>query len=449
MPISRRDFIRSITAAGASLAAARYALGEVAPVASKPAADELRVAIIGAGKQGRVLLESCIRIPGLRFVGVCDIWKYSQQYASNFLRKYGHTINVYEDYREMLDKEKGLHAVIVASPDWMHAEHANACMKAGLHVYCEKEMSNSLEKASTMVETQRATGKLLQIGHQRRSNPRYIHAIDKLIHEHSLLGRVTHANAQWNRAVSEDLAVAPKLAMSGDQLAKYGYNSMHEFLNWRWFKKFGGGPIVDLGSHQIDLFSWVYGVNPKSVIASGGIDYYKTHEWYDNVMCIYEFENKRGVSRAYYQVLTTTSCGGFKEGFLGENGNIAIAEIPALGNTVTPEVKANEKGEWELYVKQGLLGPVRAPIRPVATKNTFVDSRAGTIAGGSGYPIPIELAKPAHQSHLENFFGAIRSGVKLNCPGEVGYETAVAVLACNEAVRTNQKIEFKPEQFRI
>lgn len=448
MSISRREFIKYVTAAGASLAATRFARGEdVAPVAAKPAADEIRVAIIGAGKQGRVLLESCIRIPGLRFVAVCDVWKYSQQYAGNFLRKYGHTITVYEDYREMLDKEKSLHAVIVASPDWMHAEHANACMKAGLHVYCEKEMSNTLEKARTMVETSRATGKLLQIGHQRRSNPRYIQAIDRVIREAGLLGRVTHANAQWNRAKSDDFTVAPKLAMSADQLAKYGYNSMHEFLNWRWFKKFGGGPIVDLGSHQIDLFSWVFGVNPRSVIASGGVDYYNTHEWNDNVMCIYEYENKEGVSRAFYQVLTTTSFGGFREAFLGENGNLAISEVPAMGNTVTQEAHNKDKVNWELYVKKGLLGPTRSAIRPVATRNTLVDARV--TAALESYPLPIELAKPAHQPHLENFFGAIRDGLKLNCPGEIGYETAVAVLACNEAVRTNTKIQFKPEQFRI
>ena len=54
-------------------------------------ADELRVALIGAGEQGRVLLESCLRIPGIRIAAVCDIWSYSQQYASGYLRKYGQT----------------------------------------------------------------------------------------------------------------------------------------------------------------------------------------------------------------------------------------------------------------------------------------------------------------------------------------------------------------------
>ena len=74
----------------------------------------------------------------------------------------------------MLSDEKDLDAVIIATPDFWHAEQTIACLKAGLHVYCEKEMSNTLEGARKMVQAAKQTGKLLQIGHQRRSNPRYI-----------------------------------------------------------------------------------------------------------------------------------------------------------------------------------------------------------------------------------------------------------------------------------
>jgi predicted dehydrogenase len=90
-------------------------------------------------------------------------------------------VNGYEDYREMLDKEKELDAVIIATPDFWHAPHTVDCLEAGKHVYCEKEMSNTLEGARRMVAAARETGKLLQIGHQRRSNPRYLHCYEKLL----------------------------------------------------------------------------------------------------------------------------------------------------------------------------------------------------------------------------------------------------------------------------
>ena len=55
---------------------------------------------------------------------------------------------------------------------------------------------------------------------------------------------------------------------------------------------------------------------------------------------------------------------------------------------------------------------------------------------------------PYHQPHLENFFNAVRGKAKLNCPGEVGYETAVMVLKVNEAVEAQRRLEFKAGEFK-
>jgi len=443
---SRRDFLKSSASAGLGMALTGTVLKGASLTKGKEEkkkAGNLNIAIIGTGVQGRILIESCLRIPGIRITAICDIWEYSQRYASRYLKKYGFTVNIYEDYRDLLSKEKNLDAVIIATPDWMHAEQTNACLEAGLHVYCEKEMSNSLDKARTMVNTSRRTGKLLQIGHQRRSNPRYIHAINRLIHEKNLLGRVSQAYAQWNRAKSDMIGWPKKYTIEQSKLEKYGYASMTHFRNWRWFKKYGGGPIVDLGSHQIDLFSWIFGVNPSSVIASGGIDYYKNREWYDNVMTVYEFKTKKGIARALYQVQSTTKHGGFYETFMGENGSIVISEVPEKGNWAWREAHAPE---WDSLVKEGYLQSETQPIQNVKTKNIFVDVRVTAEAGR--WPLPVELAKPAHQPHLENFFNAIKLGTPLSCPGETGYECAVAVLKVNEAVKSRRLLKFRPEHFK-
>ncbi len=443
--LSRRDFLKSSASASLGIAlAGRELAAPAATGRSRRGPDnDLRVALIGAGEQGRVLIESCLRIPGIRLVALADIWEYSRQYASGYLRKYNQPVKVYEDYRELLAGERDLDAAIVATPDWLHAEHANACLQAKLHVYCEKEMSNSLAKARGMVETTRRTGRLLQIGHQRRSNPRYLHAIDRLIRERQLLGRLTVAYAQWNRSKSDMLGWPKKYAVDAAVLQKYGYNSMTEFRNWRWFKKFGGGPIVDLGSHQIDLFPWVFGVNPSSVTASGGIDYYRGREWYDNVMAIYEFDTPAGKARAFYQVQTTTKHGGFYETFMGDNGSLVISEVAQKGNWAMREAHAPE---WDSLVKEGLLLSEAPAIQKVESRNIFLDVRVTAEAGR--WPLPVELAKPAHQPHLENFFAAVRNGTALNCPAELAYESAVAVLRVNDAVRSEAPVRFRPEQFK-
>ena len=159
-------------------------------------------------------MEAMLRIPGLRFRAVCDIWtEYNLRRVVNTLKRFKQEPNGYEDYREMLDKEKQLDAVIIATPDFWHAQHTIDALKAGKHVYCEKEMSNTLEGARSMVLAQRETGKLLQIGHQRRSNPRYLHCYHKLLGEAKLLGRIVTVNGQWNRAVAPDLGAPDRYAI--------------------------------------------------------------------------------------------------------------------------------------------------------------------------------------------------------------------------------------------
>jgi len=452
MTFNRRDFLKG-TAAAATILPTFNILSQEKSGPIGPDDDLLKVAIIGYGAEGTILAESAVKIPGIRFTAACDIWKLNQDKAKSFFRGEKHDVNIYEDYREMLEKEgKNIDAVIVATPDWMHAEHANACMKAGKHVYCEKEMSNSLEKAKTMVLTQRETGKMLQIGHQRRSNPRYIHAIDKVIREAKMLGRVTHAYAQWNRSVAQFTTVRERAWAPAATLDRFGYENMEHLLNWRWFAKYGGGPMVDLGSHHIDIFFWVWDCAPISVTAIGGNDYYN-RQMNDNVMALYEFKTKEGlINRAYYQVLTTNSSEGFYEKFMGENGTLKLAEISSRGNTVERETRGGEPEipDWNMFIKQNLVRPLaKKPPQVAVTSNVKVDSRV--TPPPPGYPLPIELNKPAHMPHLENFFAAVRRNKPemLNCPADLAYESAVAVLAANVSVAQRKTIYFKPEDFHV
>ncbi|HZL78205.1 MAG TPA: Gfo/Idh/MocA family oxidoreductase, partial [Candidatus Limnocylindrales bacterium] len=327
-PFTRREFIGTSAAAGAGL---MLASGAKVFGQTKSANSKLNIALVGFGAQGRVLLESLLKIDGIRLVAICDIWEYARTYGGRYLKKMGVEVRAYENYEDLLAQEKDLQAVVVATPDFWHAPVTNTCLQAGLHVYCEKMMSHTIDGARSMVKTMRETGKLVQIGHQRRSNPRYIFALNRLIRDAKICGRLTAAQAQWNRAVTEDFGWPKKSDMKAEQLAKYGFTDMHQFRNWRWFKNLGGGPLSDLGAHQIDIFNWWFGVKPRSVMASGGLDYYKNHEWYDNAMVIYEFPLSEGVARAFYQVQTTTSAGGgYFEMFMGDEGTLKMSENPIL-----------------------------------------------------------------------------------------------------------------------
>ena len=179
-PVTRRDFVRTAAVAGAGLVLASGSrLFAQAPSAN----GRINVALVGFGAQGRVLLESLLKIEGIQLAAVCDIWDYARTYAERYLKKTGVEVRTYRDHEEMLAKEKDLQAVVVATPDFWHAPVTNACLRAGLDVYCEKMMSNTVEGARSMVKTMKETGRLLQIGHQRRSNPRYLFALNRLMRE--------------------------------------------------------------------------------------------------------------------------------------------------------------------------------------------------------------------------------------------------------------------------
>ena len=455
--LSRRTFLKTTAVAGAA------ALVGPRILHAQNKGSQIRVGVIGTGTEGRVLITSCLKarkaIP-FQFTAICDIWPYYRGYTARLLKKYKQPVKDYGDYEEMLAKEKGkLDAVIVATPDWVHAKHSIACMEAGMHVYCEKEMSNSLASAKKMVETARKTGKLLQIGHQRRSNPRY-HMMLDYINKRKVCGRLTNVSGQWNREKPYTAKWSKKSELDKAALKKYGYDTMDRFRNWRWYKKFSGGPIADLGSHQVDIFHWALNTPPKSVIASGGTDNYPKMEWYDNVIAVYEWdyawEGETRTVRGQYDLFSTTSHGGFTETFMGTEGSLIISEDASKGGL--RREYAAPVAQWEKDFQKKLEKVEKT--QATQKKESGAEKTAGegdikvshSIPSPGRYypPIPVPAqSKTEHQPHLENFFLAVLGKEKLNCPGEVGYETAVSILRVNDAITTGKRMEFKAEEFKV
>ncbi|HEY2329960.1 MAG TPA: Gfo/Idh/MocA family oxidoreductase [Verrucomicrobiae bacterium] len=439
--ISRRDFLGATAAAGAGLLLTSCSPDSSPKMgATKSALSKLNIALIGGGAQGQVLLESLTVIDGLNLVAIVDIWDYNRNSNVKRLKALGFDVKGYENYEGLLANEKHLDAVVVATPDFWHAPITIACLKAGLHVYCEKMMSNTIDGARSMVKAMRETGKLLQIGHQRRSNPRYVFALNKLVHDAEICGRLTAAHAQWNRTVTNDLIAPKHTEMTPEQLAKYGFKNMHQFRNWRWFKGLGGGPLSDLGAHQIDIFNWFFGSPAKSVMASGGNDYYKNHDWYDNAMVIYEYDTPQGAARAFYQVQTTTSAGGgYFEMFMGDEGTIKMSENPSV-TKLWREDRSTKS--WDELVGKGYLQA--SAVAAAVSDATKVDVRE--TAPLIQYDIPVSFAKKIHQPHLENFFNAVRGTAKLNCPADEAFRSEYIIHKANEAIGARKTLEITPQE---
>ncbi|NCG28285.1 MAG: Gfo/Idh/MocA family oxidoreductase [Verrucomicrobiales bacterium] len=534
--LTRRNFLRNSSTAsvGAGLiATSKTALGQEGP----DKGNKVRCGIIGYGDEGKALRESSMFLKDLVcFPAVSDIWPRNLRAGVGQIAASkqgggddGDICKGYEEPEEMIKNEE-LDCIIVATPDFVHHTYSIMGMEAGLDVYSEKLMSNSVDYARQMVQSQKKTGKLLAIGHQRRSNPRYMHVKNEIIEKRNLLGWITHMTAQWNRSrggsVPREIPQG-KDALTDEILQKYGYNGgakgMFEFRNWRMYKKFGGGIISDLGAHQIDIFNWLLDEYPVSIFAQGGTDYYtgeflndlltsevkeamaKTkskkrtakleaelkiveqvkdgYEHADNVMAFFEYQTKRDKwktkggsgdtlkTRAYYQVLTTSSSQKFYEKFMGEDGTMSISALTEynqiyreahaeswdeFGNGEKPVVEKNLAKE-EIYHK---FWEQPAPWRSIdkAKNDKWLSGKSLTDARVSKGLDPWEIPSHAqfeerpHTPHLRNFFETVRDGGSqddLNCPAIEGFRTTVTCMKIHDAIANGGKLEFKPEEFEV
>ncbi|MDY6069689.1 MAG: Gfo/Idh/MocA family oxidoreductase [Opitutales bacterium] len=437
--INRRDFIKNM-ALGAGLV---MTPGFASAQNKVSANDKLNVAVVGVGAEGKVLLESMVKIPGLHFRAICDIWPAHCRFGAAYTKsrtKQKDMPKMYENYEDLIAKEKDLDAVVIATPDFWHSPQTCDFLKAGVNVYCEKMMAESKEKAADMVRAQRKSGKLLQIGHQRTSNPLYHYARDILIRQKNICGRLVNANGQWNRAASKDLVMPKKGGVSLDVIKRYGYEDEHMFMNWRWYKGKGGGPISDLGAHQLDIFGWIFGGKPIDVLASGDTNYYNK-PWYDNVMCIINYNTfQKHTAKAFYQVLTATSAGGgYFEQFMGDEGAIKMSENPALIKIF----RENNAPDWKHYIDEGVLKNSSAPSTPVAIKD------ARETKALVAYEMPKTLDLPPHMYHLQNFFDAVRGKCALNCDGAHAYEREAVVYKVVQAIEAQKTLKFEDSDFIV
>jgi predicted dehydrogenase len=428
--VQRREFLSSSLAAGAGALLLSGASG-----ADEAPAGAVNVALIGAGIHGRTLANCLLAIGGVRICAVCDVWEYRRTAALNYLEAFDQQAVGYEDYREMLDNVKGLNAVVVATPDFVHAEQTIACLNAGLHVYCEAPMAPTLAAAQAMAGAAGKTGNLLQVGYQRRSSPRYRHVEEKLLQEADLIEDITAASAQWNQSELGELGWPRRHAIPDANLERFGYASMHEFRNWRWFRRYSAGPFATAAVHQIDVLNRLLGAPPRTVLAAGGADFFPDRECQDNLTAIFEYPVEGRTIRAICQVHTTThGTTGSHELLVGTAGSIRTSENRKW-ERVFREPSAFP---WDEWTRKGYLAKVpwtpaaeEKPSEPAPDSDLVQVAETGIV---EEYEMPLKPGKSSLHYHLENFLDAIRGRGKLTCPAEVALASEGATLRAIEAV---------------
>lgn len=351
---------------------------------------------------------------------------------------------MYDDYRELLAAAHALDAVLIATPDFVHAEQTNACLEAGLHVYCEPVMAHTLAAARTMVETARRTNRLLQIGFQRRSHPRYRHAVDKLLGEAQLPGRVQVVQLQWAQAAKELQGWPRRSDIPSEVLQRFGYADMNQFRNWIWFPAYSPGPFCAYAAHQLDVCHWSLGTHPLAVTAVGDRGYYPERPHLDSVFGLYRFPYQDHHVRVSATMLTTAGTEGARqfERFLGDGGSLQLAEH-ARWTRIGREPRG---AEWDEWVRRNYV--VRQDFVAVHAAG---DDQVDVHVSGEleSYRIPIDVAALPCQDHLENFVAAVRGEAALNCPADVAYASHVTAFKTLEAIQSQAELALTDHDYAL
>lgn len=297
--LSRRRFLaQSSTAVAAAAFVPRHLLGGPKFV---PPSEKVNVAIIGCGGQGRTNLRELLKLEDVQVMAVADprgAANYDAFYYKGMagrlplkaeIEKRYQTKNPdfhcaeYEDFRVMLEKEKSIDAVLIATPDHVHAPAAMRAMRAGKHVYCEKPLAHNVWECRQFAKLAKETGVATQMGNQGHSGSGIRQTVEWLragaigpvreIHAWSDAGRWVTGKGRPKEQpplpadLNWDLWLGPR--------QERPYHPDYAPFNWRAWWAFGGGAFGDMACHNLDNAVWAFGLDaPTSVeaYAPGGVD---------------------------------------------------------------------------------------------------------------------------------------------------------------------------------
>jgi predicted dehydrogenase len=198
---------------------------------------------------GRYHMEGYATHPRSELYAICDL---NLPEAKQFAAKYG-VKHVFRDYRDMLARED-LDLVSIATPNHLHAEMTIAALQAGKHVLCEKPMAIKVEDAEAMVQAAKKAKRRLGINVGLRFYPLH-HGMRDLVAS-GRLGEVYYAKSNWIRRKGMPVVDFPQTGEMG---------------RGDWFvqkRKSGGGALIDIGVHMLDLVWWLMGSpRPRQVLA--------------------------------------------------------------------------------------------------------------------------------------------------------------------------------------
>jgi predicted dehydrogenase len=416
MPVSRRRVLQS--AAATISIVPRRVLGR----GQTPPSDRLNVAAVGVGGMGSVDVQNIGKTENI--VALCDV---DRDHADRAFKSFPGA-RIHTDFRRMLDAEKGIDAVIVATPDHLHAVVTMAAMQAGKHVYCEKPLTHSVAEARKIGDAARKYKVATQMGNQGQASEE-ARLVTELIWD-GAIGPVREVHAWSNRkpdisprgiarpvdtppvpeTLDWDLWLGPSPARP--------YHPCYLPFRWRGWWDFGSGVLGDIGCHQLStIFKALSLKHPQTVEA-----------------CSTNWQLPDEISRETAPLASIT-----RYTFRAEGDRSGLVITWYDGGMQPPRPEELEPGR-AFAVDDGILY--------VGEKGKILNHRLIPDARAREYGKPPQKIERS-PGHYKEWLAACKGGKPAGANfADHAAHLAEVVLLGNVAIRTNQKLEWDPVKMR-
>jgi predicted dehydrogenase len=429
----RREFLKM---GGAALATTAVSWNATSYAAIVGANDRVRVGVVGCGDRMRGALIPAFsqnqKDMNFEFVAVSDIWNRRREEGAAYIEKVsGDKVTPVRNNDELYAR-KDVDAVLIATADFQHARHGVEAVNAGRDAYVEKPTAHTMEDARLFRAAVKKTGKIVQVGTQRRSTPSYQKAAEYI--QSGKFGDIVMVEMSWNvnqpgRWRRPD--VVPLLKEEDTDWKRYLMNRPYEpfdarkYLEFRLFWPYSSGIPDQWLVHQIDTVHWFTGLpHPRSCVANGGIYLWKDgRKNWDTMTAVFDYGPLDDLSKGFqvqYTSRFTNSAGGVKELYYSNAGMIDMDK-----QTVTPSGGLTAKSAAEMKMQANLL-----PSFALGEKGEGVSTAADT------------KGDPQTSANMRNWMECVRSRKTPNASIEAGYSHSIALCMNVAAIQTGQKVTF-------
>jgi predicted dehydrogenase len=266
--VSRRRFLASTGILAATSSLPSWFVQECAAQQNPaPVKEDLRLALIGCGGQGTGDARNASRFG--KVVAVCDV---DANHVARAQKTFPGAAG-YSDFRKLL-KRKDVDAVICGTVDHWHTLVAMAAMKAGKDIYCEKPMTLTIDEGKRLVEVQKQTNRILQVGTQQRSNAYFRLACDLV--RNKRVGTLKQVDVWLPAGMRQGPFQTSDVPKGFDYdfwlgpTAKVPYVKERTHRTFRYWWEYSGGTMTDWGAHHNDIALWALDMDHSGPVSAEG-----------------------------------------------------------------------------------------------------------------------------------------------------------------------------------